>query len=139
MTDALGFEVRLTMVHEAAIAYVTQALKAEGFGILSRIEIHKAFREKIGEEFRPYTILGACNPKLAHVALSSKPELGLMLPCNLTVEANGEGSIVRIINPAVMMQVGELGSDAAVVGVAKEATARLKRVAAALIGEIKNS
>ncbi|MGI9237673.1 MAG: DUF302 domain-containing protein, partial [Woeseiaceae bacterium] len=88
MRDELGFEVRLTLGKDEAIDQVTEALKAEGFGVLTRIEIDQAFKEKIGVQFRPYTILGACNPNLAHAALTSVPEIGLMLPCNVTVEAD---------------------------------------------------
>jgi uncharacterized protein (DUF302 family) len=111
---------------------VTEALKTEGFGVLTRADVDQAFRDKIGVEFRPYTILGACNPQLAHVALSSKPEIGLMLPCNVTVEAVDDGCIVRIVNPIAMMQMGDLGSDEVIVDVAGDATERLKRVADAL-------
>ena len=133
MSEALGFEVAVSDPHDAAIERVTAALKDEGFGVLTRIDIDTAFREKIGAEFRPYTILGACNPTLAHTALTSVPEIGLMLPCNVTVEEADEGSTIRIMNPAVMMSV-ELGSDDALRDVAGDATDKLKRVAAALGG-----
>lgn len=133
MSDELGFEVRISASQVDAIEQVTEALKAEGFGVLTRVDIDQAFREKIGADFRPYTILGACNPQLAHAALTSKPEIGLMLPCNVTVEAAGDGeSLIRIVNPAVMMQMGEVGSDDAIGGVADDAGVRLKRVAEAL-------
>jgi uncharacterized protein (DUF302 family) len=129
MTDKMGFEVQINASHSEAIACVTEALKTEGFGVLTRADVDQAFRDKIGVEFRPYTILGACNPKLAHVALSSKPEIGLMLPCNVTVEAVEDGCIVRIVNPIVMMQMGDLGDDQAIAEVARDATERLQRVA----------
>ncbi len=132
MSDALGFETHLSLDHDAAITLVTQVLKDEGFGVLTRIDIDQAFREKIGAEFRAYTILGACNPMLAHTALTAQAELGLMLPCNVTVEADDGGSIVRIVNPTVMMGVGALGTDETVAHVASDATARLERVAAKL-------
>ena len=133
MSDELGFEVRISASRDDAIEQVTEALKAEGFGVLTRVDIDRAFREKIGAEFRPYTILGACNPQLAHAALTSKPEIGLMLPCNVTVEAAGDDeSLVRIVNPAVMMQMGEVGADDAIGDVADDAGVRLKRVAEAL-------
>ena len=114
--------------HNEAIACVTEALKAEGFGVLTRADVDQAFRDKIGVEFRPYTILGACNPKLAHVALSSKPEIGLMLPCNVTVEAVDDGCLVRIVNPITMMKMGNLETDEAILDVACEETERLQRV-----------
>ena len=132
MTEEMGFEVRIACSHNEAITQVTEALKTEGFGVLTRADIDQAFRDKIGVEFRPYTILGACNPQLAHAALSSKPEIGLMLPCNVTVEAVEDGCVVRIVNPIAMMKMGDLGSDEAIVNVASDATERLKRVADAL-------
>ena len=133
MSDELGFEVRISASQVDAIEQVTEALKAEGFGVLTRVDIDQAFREKIGAYVRSYTFLGACNPQLAHAALTSKPEIGLMLPCNVTVEAAGDGeSLIRIVNPAVMMQMGEVGSDDTIGGVADDAGARLKRVAEAL-------
>jgi len=133
MSDELGFEVKIAVSQDEAIERVTEALKAEGFGVLTRVDIDQAFREKIGAEFRPYTILGACNPQLAHTALTSTPEIGLMLPCNVTVEAAEDGgSLIRIVNPAVMMQMGEVGSDDAVSKVANDATGRLRRVADSL-------
>ena len=132
MTEKMGFEVRIDASHSEAIALVTEALRVEGFGVLTRADVDQSFRDKIGVEFRPYTILGACNPKLAHVALSSKPEIGLMLPCNVTVEALDDGCLIRIVNPMAMMQMDNLGSDEALANVAGDAMERLKRVADAL-------
>ena len=132
MSKDLGFEVLVSASRDDAIDRVTEALKVEGFSILTRIDIDQAFREKLGTEFRPYTILGACNPQLAHAALTSVPEIGLMLPCNVTVEATDDGSLVRIINPPMMMQTEELGADDALGDVADEATGRLQRVADSL-------
>ena len=139
MADSLGFEVRLDVSHEDAIDKVTEALKAEGFGVLTKIEIDQAFRDKIGADFRKYTILGACNPQLAHAALGSKPEIGLFLPCNVTVEAAEDeigGSVVRLMNPAMMMNAGELGADETIGKVADDATKKLKRVAATIGAEV---
>lgn len=129
MSEQAGFEVQTNLPPGDAIAKVTDALKAEGFGVLTRIDIDQAFKEKIGAEFRPYTILGACNPGLAHAALSSRPEIGLMLPCNVIVEAMDEGSLVRIMNPKVMMEIGDLGTDDQIRFVANDAAEKLKRVA----------
>jgi uncharacterized protein (DUF302 family) len=126
VSDELGYVVRLTATKDEAIDKVTEALKAEGFSVLTRIEMDQVFKEKIGVQFRPYTILGACNPKLALAALTSVPEIGLMLPFNVTVEADINGSLVRIINPAIMMQTEELRT------VASDAQKRLQRVAESL-------
>lgn len=132
MNDELGYEVRLTATKNEAIDRVTEVLKTEGFGVLTRIEIDQAFKEKIGVQFRPYTILGACNPNLAHAALTSVPEIGLMLPCNVTVEADINGSVVRIVNPAIMMQHESLADSDELRCVASDAHARLQRVAESL-------
>ena len=132
MTDKLGFEVRLTVSRDDAIDKATGALEAEGFGVLTRIEMDQAFREKIGKKFRPYTILGACNPKLAYAALTSAPEIGLILPFNVTVEADIHGSLVRIVNPEIIMQTDELAANDALRSVANDASQRLQRVAEAL-------
>ena len=132
MSNKLGFEVRLAVSSDDAIDKVTDALKTEGFGVITKIEMDKAFRDKIGKKFRPYTILGACNPQLAHAALTSAPEIGLMLPCNVTVEADINGSLVRIINPEILMQTEELAANDKVRSVADDARQRLLRVAEAL-------
>ena len=100
MAASMSFEVRLPAPQPETVGRVIDALMEEGFGVLTRIDIHEAFEEKLGIAFRPYTILGACNPRLAHRALSAAPEVGLLLPCNVTVEEmTGSGSLVRIINP----------------------------------------
>ena len=133
MQSDLGFEAMLPLTFDAAIERVTEALKAEGFGVLTRIDVHDTLKKKIGAEFRPYAILGACNPQLAYKALSAQSDVGLMLPCNVTVEAAGEGrSLVRIADPRMMMTVGDLGEVEALRQVGGEARERLQRVAAAL-------
>jgi uncharacterized protein (DUF302 family) len=134
MSDPIAFEIPLRDGYDQAIERVTIALKAEGFGILTRIDVHTTLKEKLGAEFRPYSILGACNPPLAHRALSRDAEVGLLLPCNVTVEAapSGTGSIVRIADPKTMLSVGRFEGDAEVGAVAREARERLLRVVAAL-------
>lgn len=136
MNNELGFEVQLSDAYEAALERVIAALKVEGFGVLTRIDVKATMKEKLGADFRPYTILGACNPPLAHQSLTADASVGLMLPCNVTVEADpaGSGSIVRIANPAAMMQVGALADNAALVEVSEKAKAKLERVAVALKG-----
>jgi uncharacterized protein (DUF302 family) len=133
MTADPGFEVTLSLPVDAAIERVTEALKLEGFGVLTRIDVQETLQKKLGVAFRPYVILGACNPGLAHQALSDRAEVGLMLPCNVTVESTGEGSsIVRIADPAMMMTMGDLGSSAILQEVGAEARVRLARVAGSL-------
>jgi uncharacterized protein (DUF302 family) len=130
----MAYEVTMELPYEQALPQVIDALKAEGFGILTRIDVHDAFREKLGVEFRNYSILGACNPPLAHKALSSRPDAGLMLPCNVIVEEVDGSTLVRIVDPAAMMQAGGLAGDPVLEEVGGEAGIRLKRVAKALAG-----
>jgi uncharacterized protein (DUF302 family) len=134
MSDTLtrSHDVHLEADHETAIERVTEALAAEGFGVLSRIDIHEKFADKLGVDFRPYTILGACNPALAHVALGARPELGLLLPCNVVVEKAGDATLVRIIDAARMMEMGGFADDPEIAPVGREADERLRRVAQAL-------
>jgi len=128
----MAFEVTIDAAYEDVLPKVIEALKQEGFGVLTRIDVHDALKEKIGVEFRNYCILGACNPPLAHRALSSRPDAGLMLPCNVVVEESDGGTLVRIVDPAAMMQAGGLADDPVLQEVGAEAEARLKRVAEAL-------
>jgi uncharacterized protein (DUF302 family) len=127
----LGFDVTLPVGLESAIERVGSALKAEGFGILTRIDVHTTLRDKLGLTFRPYAILGACNPALAHRALSARAEAGLLLPCNITVEELPEHTtLIRFADPEVMLRL--LGEDSALQAPAKEARERLQRAAGAL-------
>ena len=130
--SGMAYEVTIEAPYAEALPRVIAALKAEDFGVLTRIDVHDAFKEKLGVEFRNYSILGACNPPLAHKALSNRPDAGLMLPCNVIVEENDDGTLVRIADPAVMMQVGGLADDPVLQEVGSEAEQRLKRVAEAL-------
>jgi uncharacterized protein (DUF302 family) len=128
----MAYEVTMDASYDQALPRVIDALKEEGFGVLTRIDVHDAFKEKLGVDFRKYCILGACNPPLAHRALSSRPDAGLMLPCNVIVEEQDERTLVRIVDPAAMMQAGGLAGDPVLEEVGGEAEKRLKRVAAAL-------
>ncbi len=119
-----GFGATLDTTYEDAIARVKDALKAEGFGVLTEIDVRKTLQEKIGEEIEPYIILGACNPKLAFRALGAEREIGLMLPCNVVVRAQGNETLVEIADPEAMLGVS---SNAALKPVAAEAKERLKR------------
>ena len=128
----MAYEVTIDAPYAEALPRVIEALKEEGFGVLTRIDVHDAFREKLGVEFRHYSILGACNPPLAHKALSNRPDAGLMLPCNVVVEEIGNGTLVRIVDPAAMMQAGGFAGDPVLQEVGGEAEQRLRRVAEAL-------
>jgi uncharacterized protein (DUF302 family) len=130
----MAYEVTIDAPYDQALERVIDALKVEGFGVLTRIDVHDAFKQKLDVEFRNYSILGACNPSLAHKALSSRPDAGLMLPCNVIVEEIDGGTLVRIVDPAAMMQAGGLAGDPVLEEVGGEAERRLKRVAAALEG-----
>ena len=130
MTDPLGFEVDLPLEFDAAVATTRDALKSEGFGVLTEIDLRAAFREKLGREFRPYTILGACNPPLAFAAVSTDPNVGLLLPCNVVVEAGDEShSRVRLTNPRALLASAPAGLSQALQGVAEDARKRMERVA----------
>jgi uncharacterized protein (DUF302 family) len=133
MSTELGFEVRISLPYAEAIEAVTGALKAEGFGVLTRIDVKATMKEKLNADFRPYVILGACNPPLAHRALSADAQVGLMLPCNVTVEELPDGSsLARIVNPIMMMNAGSLGENPELVEVAQVAYDKLSRVAQSL-------
>lgn len=128
----MAFEVTVNAPFEEAQERVIEALKAEGFGVLTRIDVHDTLKAKLDVEFRKYAILGACNPPLAHKALSNRPDAGLMLPCNVIVEEAGEGTLVRIVDPEAMMTAGGFEGDPVMQEVGGEAGARLKRVADSL-------
>ena len=129
MQQELGFEVKLDQPYEQAIETVTAALKTQGFGVLTRIDVQATLKEKINADFRPYAILGACNPPLAHRALSHAPEIGLLLPCNVTVEESGPGqSLVRFVNPQAMLQGFGPSDDVVLAEVAADALERFQRI-----------
>lgn len=133
MSEELGYTLALPQPYEQALGTVTAALKTQGFGVLTRIDVRATLKEKLGEDFRPYTILGACNPPLAHKALTAAPEIGLLLPCNVTVEQTQPGqSLVRIANPAVMVKSAGLPHDTALQEVALEAQEKIRSVVKAL-------
>jgi uncharacterized protein (DUF302 family) len=130
--EPISYNATLTAGFDDAIEQVTAALKVEGFGIISRIDMHTTFKEKINKEIPPHTILGACNPILAHKAVTAMKEASLMLPCNVTVQQEGEKVVVRIVNPEVMMSSSGLDENVSVKEVGTEANNRLKRVAESL-------
>lgn len=134
--DALGLTAELNVPFGEAIERTKQALKAEGFGVISEIDMEAAFREKLGRAFRPFVILGACNPPLAFDAMTRDPEVGLLLPCNVTVEAVDEQrSIVRIIDPIRLLAASALSALPDFAPIARDAHERLARVAGVLRAE----
>lgn len=126
MTAELGLRVKLTAPYELAIQKTIEALKAEGFGVLTEIDVQATLKQKLNADFRRYVILGACNPPLAQRALSANLDVGLLLPCNVTVYEEGAGSVVTAVDPIAMLDV--LKDDQVVCDVAEEAKARLQRV-----------
>ena len=120
-----GNTVMTPLSFEAALTRTKQCLKDEGFGVLSEIDVAKTLKEKIDVDFRAYTILGACNPQLAHRALSAEDDLGLLLPCNVVVAADTGGTRVSAIDAAAMM--GMVGNSA-LTAIAAEVNERLERV-----------
>jgi len=127
----LGIFVRLNMDYETALVKTVDALKVEGFGVLTEIDVKDTFKKKLDVDFPRYKILGACNPPLAHKALTAAPEVGLLLPCNVTVRQLEDGTIeVALIDPLIMMM--DVIQNPAVKPVAEEARSRLERVAQSL-------
>lgn len=132
MTESYAFQISLGLSFDAAVDRVSTALAEEGFGVLTEIDVRETMQEKLGQEFRRYTIFGSCNPPLAHRALRSEPLVGLMLPCNVTVEETSRGALISILNPRAMLNVGPPGENKEVQEVAREAAQRLERVAESL-------
>lgn len=126
-----GLSTRLDLPYDEAVARVRDALAAEGFGVLTEIDVKSTFKEKLDVDFRPYIILGACNPPLALQALSAEVDIGLLLPCNVIVYQadDPDESIVAAIDPIV--QLGVTGNDE-VVQLAEEVKSRLVRVLEAI-------
>jgi uncharacterized protein (DUF302 family) len=100
-----GFKKQLGVPYEEAISKVTAALKEEGFGVLTEIDVKSTLKTKLDLDFRKYVILGACNPTMAHKALSTELDIGLLLPCNVIVYEDGKSSVVSAIDPLSAMSI----------------------------------
>lgn len=124
--SAYGFGVTVPQPHAEAVRLATEALKAEGFGVLTTIDVKETLRAKLDREFRNYVILGACNPPLADRALHAELEVGLLLPCNVIVYETGSNeSVVAAMAP--LAALGIVGDNAELSAVAAEADRRLRR------------
>ena len=122
----IGLTTSLQSDFQTTAARVVEALKTEGFGVLTEIDMKDTIKKKLDVDLQPYKILGACNPKLAHRALTAAPEVGLLLPCNVTIiQTADDQTQVSIIDPLIMM--GVVPNDA-LIPIAEEARERLQRV-----------
>ena len=129
--SAYGLSVTLSVPFDTAVADTTAALKTEGFGVLTSIDVQQTLKTKLNRDFRKYVILGACNPALADRALQAELEIGLLLPCNVIVyETASQQSVVAAMAPLVAL--GIVGTNLALQDVAREADERLRRALATL-------
>ncbi len=131
MTSQTPFTFGTRLVGSGADARprVEAALRAEGFGILTEIDVQSTMKAKLGVDRPPFLVLGACNPQLAHRALEADPSIGALLPCNVVLRADGEETIVEAMDPLAVLGIVE---SAGVHAVAEEAKARLERAISAL-------
>jgi len=128
-----GFSIDLNLPLDRAIEAVREALKSEGFGVLTEIDVRTTLKEKIGADFQPYVILGACNPSLAFRALQDDIDIGMLLPCNVTVREEADGrTIISAFDPNVMAR---LSPSAGLKEVARLAREKLERVLEGLSGQ----
>ena len=124
-----GIAVRMTVPFPEAVRRVREALAAQGFGVLTEIDVRATLHEKLGEDMEDYLILGACNPPLAHQALTADRKVGLLLPCNVVIRSGHGETIIEALDPQIM---AEVASQAALRPVAAEAAARIRAALAAI-------
>ena len=121
-----GMRREVELPYEQAVEKVTAALKEQGFGVLSEIDMKEKLKEKLHVDYKRYVILGACNPPLAYKALQAEPEIGLLLPCNVIVyEIEGDRSVVSAADPEAMLSI--VGDNPTVAEVARDAKERLSK------------
>src|SRR5579884_2566263 len=130
--SSYGFGTKVNLPYPEAVERTRAVLKEQGFGVLTEIDVKKTMKEKLGADFRPYVILGACNPPLAHQALSTELDIGLLLPCNVVVYETDGGSVVEAMDPEAAL--GIVGNPA-VEPIAREAKDRLQKAIAKLAAE----
>lgn len=120
--------ITLPLSQQDAVDAVTAALATQGFGVLTIIDVRATLAAKLGEDVEDYMILGACNPALAHQALSADPEIGLLLPCNVTVRQAGGRTVVQAVDPAELLAMAGNGGEqpTALADVARDASVRLR-------------
>jgi uncharacterized protein (DUF302 family) len=127
MKRELGIRTVIDIPFEEALVRTRAALPVEGFGVITEIDVRRTMKEKLNLEVAPYVILGACNPQLAHRALTAEPEAGLLLPCNVIVYADGkQRTVIEAVNPMTMIGLMDDGKETR--AVAEEARVRLERV-----------
>ncbi len=130
MSKAYVFGKSVAMSHDEAVRKVTEALAAEGFGVLTEIDVAATMKKKLGRQMPPYKILGACNPQLAHRAIEAEPRIGALLPCNVVVRQDAAGgTFVDIMDPQSVL---DLVGRPEIEGIAAEVRAKLERVLASL-------
>ena len=127
-----GMDITLTGSIDEVKARLQEALKTQGFGILTEIDVQQTLKSKLGLNFRPYYILGACNPPLAYRALQADPSIGLLLPCNIVLQSVDDGIQVSILDPEMMFAVVDPETQARLTGLPEEVKSRLQAVLAAL-------
>ncbi len=121
-----GFSIRLMGDFAEIVQRTTSELQTEGFGVLCDIDVSATLHKKLGVEYPPYRILGACNPQLAYQALSHEPDLGLLLPCNVTVRQEADGAIsVGFVDPSVLLGVVQ---NSALAAIGADVRARFERI-----------